>query len=82
MKPRSPDRRERSATINALIAENIRTVRLEQQLTQKECSLMLAGSCESYWRSLETGSKHMSLLRMVEVSDVLGCPVARLLEGV
>lgn len=82
MKPRTEERRAKSLTINELIGLNIRTLREAQDLTQRDCSRILASSSESYWRCIETGHKEMSLLRVVEIAEVLGCPAAKLLEGV
>ena len=82
MIPRSPERRAKSRAINTLVGMNIRAEREHLEMKQAECSLLLAGANESYWRSAEGGHKEMSLLRVVEVAEVLGCTVGRLLEGV
>lgn len=65
-----------------MVGDHIRDKREALGMTQVECSRLLAGSCESYWRSMERGHKPVSLLRLVEISEVLGCDVSDLLEGV
>ena len=82
MNYRTAERKAKSRTINRLVGMNARAIREVQGITQIECSRLLAGAHESYWRSIETGHKDMSLLRVVEVSEVLGCTVGQLMEGV
>lgn len=82
MQPRTADRREKAATVYALVGYNVRERRLALKMTQRECSELLAGAHESYWRQLESGGKELSLLRLVEISEVLGVNVGDLLKGV
>ena len=82
MKPRTEDRQRKASLICSMVGDHVRDKREALGMTQADCSKLLAGSCESYWRSMEGGHKHMSLLRLVEVSEVLGCDASELLEGI
>ena len=82
MSYRTPERRAKSRTINSLVGGNIREHRLRLGMTQSDCSSLLAGAHESYWRSIESGQKDMSMLRVVEVAEVLSVDVSELLVGV
>lgn len=82
MKPRTSERQRKAEYICQKIGENIRKVRIKTPLTQADCSALIAGAGESYWRQVENGAKQFSLLRLVEIADALGVPAADLLEGV
>lgn len=81
MQPRNEERRSRARTISAIIAHNIREHRTRQGMTQADCSRLLSGAKESYWRQIENNLKDLSILRLVEISDVLQVQVGELMEG-
>ena len=82
MKPGDKGRAERSKTICAIVAHNVRAQRKQEGMTQAQCSRLLSGANDAYWRGVETGGKQFSLIRLVEMVDVLGCSASELLAGV
>lgn len=74
------ERRQQAAYIHSVIADNIRRERVALGLTQRDAAALF-GAGESYFRAIENGHKQLSLLRVVEIADVLGVSAAKLLEG-
>lgn len=70
--------------IRSVVGENVRKIRKEQGLTQKQMGDLLIGgpTHESYFRGIETGQKEFSLVRLVEIADTLGVTPSQLLEGI
>ena len=81
--PYSAARARRASLVRKVIGENVREIRLHQGFTQAQFSKLLVGgpAHESYFRGIEAGLKEISLVRLVEIADTMGVPVARLLEG-
>lgn len=82
MKARSEEATRKAAYINEVVGENARTIRVGQGLTQAQVSELLGSMCESYYRGIEAGLKQISLVRLVDIADVLGVHPGELLEGV
>jgi len=64
------------------IGENIRKFRKESGMTQAQASELLTGAHESYFRSIENGQKDISLIRAIEIADLLGVSLSDIVEGV
>lgn len=82
MRPRTSERKDRFRKDLYFIGLNMRRVRKDMGYTQKEISYLLGSTSETYYRGVESGNKEISLLRLLEIADALGCPCADLLEGV
>ena len=74
------DRATQRAYIREVVGDNIRNERLLLGMTQKQVA-ELFGATEGYIRGIERGHKEASLLRIMEIADVLGCSVHDLLDG-
>ena len=68
--------------MRAVLADNVRAARQRAGMTQREVAALVAGAHESYIRGVEAGTKDISLVRAVEIADVLGVTVADLLKDV
>lgn len=64
------------------IGDNIRRLRKEAGMTQAQASELLTGAHESYFRSIENGQKNISLIRAIEIADLLGVTLSEIVEGI
>jgi len=64
-----------------VIADNARAARQRAGMTQREVAQLVAGAHESYIRGVEAGTKDVSLVRAIEIADVLGISLADLVKG-
>lgn len=74
------DRATQRKYIQEVVGDNIRDERLALGMTQKQVA-ELFNSNESYLREIEKGRKEVSLLRIMEIADVLGCSLHDLIDG-
>lgn len=83
-RPYSTARKQRAQAIRDVVAVNARARRKELGLTQQQVSILLSGegAHEAYYRGIETGTKEISLVRLVELADTLDVTASQLLEGV
>lgn len=70
----NPDERK---TVRVLIGLRIRAARTQSGLTQRELAAHF-NARESYVRAIETGDKQTSILRLVEIANLLCVPTSAL----
>jgi transcriptional regulator with XRE-family HTH domain len=63
-----------------IVGRNIRQVRLERQLTQEDVAHQV-GVVTSYFGEIERGRRNPTIRVLGRIADVLGVPLARLIEA-